>query len=111
MEKHLLTNIHSRISFLIEAIIIVMVPRLQLLRNDVSVLFRTKASGLSLGPTKSYNQSLLDVKRRCAEASYSTASKHVNPLTPELNPSVQRCLTRVLLEILLLESCISLIYA
>jgi hypothetical protein len=35
----------------------------------------------------------------------------VNPLTPELNPSVQRCLTRFLLGILLLEPCISLIYA
>jgi hypothetical protein len=35
----------------------------------------------------------------------------VNPLTPELNPSAQRCLTRVLLGILLLEPCISLIYA
>jgi hypothetical protein len=34
-----------------------------------------------------------------------------NPLTPELNPSVQRCLTRFLLEILLLEPCILLIYA
>jgi hypothetical protein len=35
-----------------------------------------------------------------------------NPLTPELNPSAQRCLTRFfLLEILLLEPCISLIYA
>jgi hypothetical protein len=33
-----------------------------------------------------------------------------NPLTPELNPSAQRCLTRFLLCILLLEPCISLIY-
>jgi hypothetical protein len=32
-----------------------------------------------------------------------------NPLTLELNPSVQRCLTRLLLGILLLEPCISLI--
>jgi hypothetical protein len=31
------------------------------------------------------------------------------PLTPELNPSAQRCLTRFLLVILLLEMCISLI--
>jgi hypothetical protein len=36
---------------------------------------------------------------------------HFNPLTPELNPSAQRCLTRFLLWILLLEPCISLIYA
>jgi hypothetical protein len=36
---------------------------------------------------------------------------HVNPLTPELNPSAQSCLTRFLLGILLLEPCISLIYA
>jgi hypothetical protein len=36
---------------------------------------------------------------------------HVNPLTPELNPSEQRCLTRFLLGILLLEPCILLIYA
>jgi hypothetical protein len=35
----------------------------------------------------------------------------VNPLTPELNPSAQRCVTRFLLGILLLEPCISLIYA
>jgi hypothetical protein len=34
----------------------------------------------------------------------------VNPLTPELNPSAQHCLTRFLLWILLLEPCISLIY-
>jgi hypothetical protein len=32
-----------------------------------------------------------------------------NPLTPELNPSAHRCLTRFLLGILLLEPCISLI--
>jgi hypothetical protein len=31
----------------------------------------------------------------------------LNPLTPELNPSAQRCLTRFLLEILLLEPRIS----
>jgi hypothetical protein len=37
--------------------------------------------------------------------------KILNPLTPELNPSAQRCLTRFLLGILLLEPCISLIYA
>jgi hypothetical protein len=35
----------------------------------------------------------------------------INPLTPELNPSAQRCLTRFFLGILLLEACISLIYA
>jgi hypothetical protein len=35
----------------------------------------------------------------------------VNSLTPELNPSAQRCLTRFLPGILLLEPCISLIYA
>jgi hypothetical protein len=33
-----------------------------------------------------------------------------NPLTPEINPSAQRCLTRFLLGILLLEPCISLTY-
>jgi hypothetical protein len=37
--------------------------------------------------------------------------KYFNPLTQELNPSAQRCLTRCLLGILLLEPCISLIYA
>jgi hypothetical protein len=36
-------------------------------------------------------------------------NKTVNPLTPELNPSAQRCLKRFLLVILLLEPCISLI--
>jgi hypothetical protein len=35
----------------------------------------------------------------------------INPLTPELNPSAQRCLTRFLLGILLPEPCISLICA
>jgi hypothetical protein len=35
----------------------------------------------------------------------------VNPLKPELNTSGQRCLTRFLLGILLLEQYISLIYA
>jgi hypothetical protein len=34
-----------------------------------------------------------------------------NPLTPELNPSAQRFLTRFLMGILLLEPCISLTYA
>jgi hypothetical protein len=32
----------------------------------------------------------------------------VNLLTPELNPSAQRCLTRFFTGILLLEPCISL---
>jgi CDP-diglyceride synthetase len=35
----------------------------------------------------------------------------LNPLTPELNPSAQRCPTRFFLGILLLEPYISLIYA
>jgi hypothetical protein len=35
----------------------------------------------------------------------------INHLTPELNPSAQRCSTRFLLGIFLLEPCISLIYA
>jgi hypothetical protein len=34
----------------------------------------------------------------------------INPLTSELNPSAQRCLTRFLLGIFILEPCISLIY-
>jgi hypothetical protein len=38
--------------------------------------------------------------------------RDINPLTPELNPSAQRCLTRFfLLDVLLLEPCISFIYA
>jgi hypothetical protein len=36
---------------------------------------------------------------------------NVNRFTPELNPSAQRCLTRFLLGILLLEPCVSLIDA
>jgi hypothetical protein len=36
---------------------------------------------------------------------------YINPLTPELNPSAQRCLTRFLLVILFLERCSSLILA
>jgi hypothetical protein len=36
---------------------------------------------------------------------------YINPLTPELNPTAQRCLTKFLMGILLLEPCISLIYA
>jgi hypothetical protein len=42
---------------------------------------------------------------------YRENSTLVNPLTPELNPSAQRCLTWFLLGILLLEPCISLIHA
>jgi hypothetical protein len=34
-----------------------------------------------------------------------------NPLMPELNLSAQRCLARFLMGILVLEPCISLIYA
>jgi hypothetical protein len=41
----------------------------------------------------------------------SQERKYINPLTPELNPSGQRCLARFLLGIFLLETCISLIYA
>jgi hypothetical protein len=40
---------------------------------------------------------------------YSTV--HINPLIPELNPSAQRCLTRFFIGILLLELCVSLMYA
>jgi hypothetical protein len=35
----------------------------------------------------------------------------LNPLTPELNPSAQRCMSRFLLGILLVEPCVLLIYA
>jgi hypothetical protein len=38
------------------------------------------------------------------------SSHIINPLTPELNPSAQRCLTRFLLGIMFLEPRISLIY-
>jgi hypothetical protein len=36
---------------------------------------------------------------------------YINSLTPELNPSAQRCLTRFFTGVLVLEPCISLIYA
>jgi hypothetical protein len=42
---------------------------------------------------------------------HNIPKKSFNPLTSELNPSAQRCLTRFFTEILLLETCISLIYA
>jgi hypothetical protein len=43
---------------------------------------------------------------------FLTCLTNINPLTPELNPSMQHCRTRIfLLGILLLEPCISLIYA
>jgi hypothetical protein len=42
---------------------------------------------------------------------YEDDTRRINPLRPELNPSVQRCLTRILLGIFLLEPCISIIYA
>jgi hypothetical protein len=53
----------------------------------------------------------------CSEGLYCTyvhkrlygGGDYINHLTPELNPSTQRCLTRFLLGILLLEPCISLI--
>jgi hypothetical protein len=40
---------------------------------------------------------------------YTVLSLDINPLTPELNPSAQRCLPRYLLGILLLEPRISII--
>jgi hypothetical protein len=43
--------------------------------------------------------------------SFRLYKNNFNPLTPELNLSAQRCLTRFLLGILFLEQCISLIYA
>jgi hypothetical protein len=48
---------------------------------------------------------------RYASARHCCVTTSINPLTSELNPSPQRCLTRFLLGILLLEPCISLIYA
>jgi hypothetical protein len=45
------------------------------------------------------------------EAFRSVFPSFINPLTPELKPSTQRCLTKFLLGILLLEPCVSLIYA
>jgi hypothetical protein len=39
------------------------------------------------------------------------AGMHITSLTPEINPSAQSYLTRFLLEIFLLEPCISLIHA
>jgi hypothetical protein len=41
----------------------------------------------------------------------TTLLDEINPLTPELNPSAQRCLTRLFLGILLMEQYVSLIYA
>jgi hypothetical protein len=38
-------------------------------------------------------------------------SSWINPLKPELNPSAQRCLKKFFLGILIIEPCISLIYA
>jgi hypothetical protein len=40
-----------------------------------------------------------------------TSCSDITPLTPELNPSAQRCLTRVFTGILFLQPCSSLIYA
>jgi hypothetical protein len=48
---------------------------------------------------------------RNTNRSYCVLWLCINSLTSELNPSAQRCLTRFLLGILLLEPCISLIYA
>jgi hypothetical protein len=42
---------------------------------------------------------------------FSTIKLDFNPLTPELIPSAQRCLTRIFTGILLLEPRMSLIYA
>jgi hypothetical protein len=41
----------------------------------------------------------------------SVGGRWVNPLTQELNSSAHRCLTKILLRILLLEPRISLIHA
>jgi hypothetical protein len=46
--------------------------------------------------------------KRNVELRILTHNVRINPLKPELNPSAQRCLTRFLLGILLLEPCISL---
>jgi hypothetical protein len=50
---------------------------------------------------------------QCSMTYFTTLNNDspINPLTPELNPSAQRCLTRFLLENLLLEPCTSLMYA
>jgi hypothetical protein len=52
--------------------------------------------------------------KRCFELQEHTErlpSSPLNPLTPELNPSAQRCLTRFYTGDFVLEPCISLIYA
>jgi hypothetical protein len=53
------------------------------------------------------------IKRMIKESIGSNVSllSYFNPLTPKLNPSAQRCLMTFLRGTLLLEPCISLIYA
>jgi hypothetical protein len=60
--------------------------------------------------TKSdFGSTLLHVIKVCTDIIKQL--NKINPLKPELNSSAQRCLTRFLLRALLLEPCISLIYA
>jgi hypothetical protein len=51
--------------------------------------------------------------QRVEKTGYATKDtlSHINPLTQELNPSAQRCLTRYFTGDIVLEPCISLIYA
>jgi hypothetical protein len=64
-------------------------------------------------PTHRRNHLVVFVLYRFVMCVYHSSENNVesNPLTPGLNPSAQRCLTGFLLGILLLEPCISLIYA
>jgi hypothetical protein len=73
-------------------------------------LLRTVSCLTQVFLTKSdFGSTLLHLLKICTDIIMLT--NKISPLKPELNSSTQRCLTRFLLGVFLLEPCISLIYA
>jgi hypothetical protein len=77
----------------------------------VKLLVMQHSSFLLSIPLKLQHTFLTSVCAQTTSVSVPPLRCVIKHLTPELKPSAQRCLTKFLLGILLLEQCISLIYA
>jgi hypothetical protein len=75
----------------------------------ISVYSQAKPSQSSVGGE--LREALVDVPLSVSHSCVDRIAGLNNPLTTELNLSSQRCLTRFLTGILLLEPCLSLIHA
>jgi hypothetical protein len=83
----------------------------QRLESTIRVSAYSSAMYMCLLPTVAFLIRWPDVPNQIPAIAHQLNDRRLNPLTPELNLSAQRCLTRFLLGILLLEPRISLTYA